>query len=54
MTSPPALLFVPHQMFAETPEEYYNGGLHPVHFDDILHSRYKVRRKLGGGSGATV
>ncbi|KAI9791948.1 MAG: hypothetical protein M1816_003217 [Peltula sp. TS41687] len=53
-SSPSALLFVPHRTFAETPEDYHIGGLHPVHLNDILHNRYKIKRKLGGGASATT
>jgi serine/threonine-protein kinase SRPK3 len=34
---------------------YYRiGGYHPIHIDDVLHSRYRIVNKLGNGSYATV
>ncbi|KAF5616943.1 cmgc srpk kinase [Fusarium sp. NRRL 25303] len=39
----------------EFPDEYYPGGLHPVHLDDVFNDgQYKVIRKLGEGSFSTV
>ncbi|KAI1658029.1 hypothetical protein F4813DRAFT_396132 [Daldinia decipiens] len=34
--------------------DYEEGGHHPVHLGDILHSRYKVIHKLGTGGYANV
>lgn len=33
---------------------YRKGGFHPLHIDDVLHSRYRVVNKLGYGAYATV
>ncbi|GAA6089373.1 SRSF protein kinase 3 [Tachysurus ichikawai] len=38
----------------EDPEEYCNGGYHPVHVGDVFNKRYKVLSKLGWGYFATV
>ncbi|TKA53794.1 hypothetical protein B0A49_09695 [Cryomyces minteri] len=35
-------------------ERYRRGGYHPVHLGDVFHGRYRVFRKLGFGSFATV
>ncbi|KAF4438057.1 CMGC SRPK kinase [Fusarium acutatum] len=39
----------------EFADQYYPGGFHPVHLDDIFNDgQYKVIRKLGEGSFSTV
>lgn len=46
--------FLPLGTPCEWAESYHPGGLHPVHFGDVLNDRYRVIRKLGNGSFATV
>ncbi|KAI3329013.1 serine/threonine-protein kinase SRPK3 [Xylariaceae sp. AK1471] len=46
--------FIPMSTPCESADSYRPGGFHPVHFGDILHDRYRVIRKLGYGSYATV
>ena len=35
-------------------ESYHPGGLHPLHFGDVLNSHYEIIRKLGDGGFSTV
>lgn len=39
---------------AEQPDSYNSGGFYPVHLGDKIANRYKVVRKLGWGTCATV
>ncbi len=41
-------------MLQESPEYYVPGKFHPVHLGDVLNGRYRVFRKLGAGSQATI
>lgn len=38
----------------EDPEWYKKSGFHPVHIEELHHSRYRVVHKLGYGSYSTV
>jgi hypothetical protein len=39
----------------EDPDDYHSGGYHPINFGDTLDDgRYRILRKLGHGSTATV
>lgn len=38
----------------ESVDSYRPGGFHPVHLGDVLCDRYRIIRKLGYGSSATV
>ena len=46
--------FLPLGIPCEWAESYHPGGLHPIHFGDVLNDRYRIIRKLGNGSFATV
>ncbi|KAI1742773.1 serine/threonine-protein kinase SRPK3 [Xylaria scruposa] len=46
--------FKPMWTPCESVDSYRPGGFHPVHLGDVLHDRYRVIRKLGYGSSATV
>ena len=48
------LKFKPMSTPCERADSYRPGGFHPIHFQDVLHRRYRVIRKLGYGSFATV
>ncbi|PSK42229.1 Protein kinase dsk1 [Elsinoe australis] len=39
---------------AEWPEEYMEGGYHPIHLGDVLGGKYRIESKLGNGRCATV
>lgn len=39
---------------AENVSGYTQGGYHPIHLGDVLHSRYEVVDKLGYGGWSTV
>ena len=38
----------------ESIANHRKGGFHPIHFDDVLHNRYRIVHKLGYGSYATI
>ncbi|KAI0547702.1 serine/threonine-protein kinase SRPK3 [Xylaria curta] len=46
--------FKPMWTPCESIDSYRPGGFHPVHLGDVLYDRYRVMRKLGYGSSATV
>ncbi|KAK0642201.1 kinase-like domain-containing protein [Cercophora newfieldiana] len=53
---PPTNMLSLHTMPVQDEDfsDYMLKGYHPVHLGDVLHSRYRVFRKLGAGSESTV
>ncbi|CRL07600.1 CLUMA_CG020565, isoform A [Clunio marinus] len=52
--SPDSSLYGSEDEEQEDVSQYRRGGYHPIHLGDVLHSRYRVVRKVGWGHFSTV